>query len=206
MAESVSLIVAVVILFLVFRWVLGSNNNIPGENNGRGGINGVRRRTITPDMVESVKNMFPEVSTAAIQADLALTGSVELTCEKILANGGLPMPEQLLPRTGRTAGDNTTANEINSNTNNNDNSLRNRGQTGVNTGEGLSRSTNTSNSSADSVNLAEKYLSNVEESTIAEPVKEWSNDSEKRQELFLKRKQFMVLEARRKFLENQKKN
>jgi coupling of ubiquitin conjugation to ER degradation protein 1 len=49
--------------------------------------------------VEAVKAMFPHIHTAAIQADLALTGSVEATADKILRLGNLPMviiPDLLL--------------------------------------------------------------------------------------------------------------
>lgn len=38
-----------------------------------------------------VRAMFPDVPTAAIQADLQRTGSVETTVDNALRDGGLPL-------------------------------------------------------------------------------------------------------------------
>lgn len=38
-----------------------------------------------------VRAMFPDIPTAAIQADLARTGSVETTVDNALRDGGLPL-------------------------------------------------------------------------------------------------------------------
>src|SRR6185369_8060321 len=41
--------------------------------------------------VETVCAMFPNIPPAAIQFDLQKTGSVEVTCDNILRDGGLPL-------------------------------------------------------------------------------------------------------------------
>nr|CAG8602560.1 15415_t:CDS:2 [Entrophospora candida] len=51
-----------------------------------------RLRHVTPEMIETVHSMFPDIPTAAIKYDLQKTGSVEVTCENILRNNStLPM-------------------------------------------------------------------------------------------------------------------
>ncbi|KAJ9052800.1 hypothetical protein DSO57_1030631 [Entomophthora muscae] len=196
MSDSISLIVAVVILFLVFRWVLGSNaTSATSGTNSRGGATNHRRRNVTPDMVETVKNMFPDVPTAAIQADLAITGSVEITCNKILTNGSLPMPSHIMPRASLQSLDTAAPTSESSSTipTNND---------------GLTRRNVSSNAPPSQPNLLERYqVDPASSSTVSaeEPAKVWSQDADSRQQSLLERKKFAIQEARRKFLEKQSK-
>ncbi|CAO3685502.1 unnamed protein product [Rhizopus stolonifer] len=44
-----------------------------------------------------VRAMFPDIPTAAIQADLQRTGSVETTVDNALRDGGLPLPPSATP-------------------------------------------------------------------------------------------------------------
>lgn len=50
-----------------------------------------RRFSSHPIQIEMVRAMFPDVPTAAIQADLQRTGSVETTVDNALRDGGLPL-------------------------------------------------------------------------------------------------------------------
>ncbi|CAJ0835772.1 14953_t:CDS:2, partial [Entrophospora sp. SA101] len=58
-----------------------------------------RLRHVTPEMIETVHSMFPDIPTAAIKYDLQKTGSVEVTCENILKNNSsLPMLHEAIKR------------------------------------------------------------------------------------------------------------
>ncbi|KAG0347901.1 hypothetical protein BG004_006620 [Podila humilis] len=125
-------------------------------------------------MVETVRSMFPHVPTAAIHYDLQKTGSVEQTCDNILRDGSLPMPPAPRPATPPTA----TA----------------------------SSSSSSAGSSAANGNLVQRFKLQdaVEKNYVPEePTKVWGDSAEKRQEVFKSRKEFMVLQARKRMLEKE---
>ncbi|KAK9449041.1 uncharacterized protein V1518DRAFT_427480 [Limtongia smithiae] len=57
-----------------------------------------RRRPVTDDMVDVILAIAPQLSVAQIRHDLEQTGNVEITIERILAEGTLPMPPGVAPR------------------------------------------------------------------------------------------------------------
>ncbi|KXN68753.1 hypothetical protein CONCODRAFT_72019 [Conidiobolus coronatus NRRL 28638] len=187
MIDAVKILITVVGLFLVFRWVLGPNANSGSNGSGnRDNNRSNRRRQVTPDMVEAVKAMFPHIHTAAIQADLALTGSVEATADKILRLGNLPMPAHLVPREA-------TANANNNNTEPRLNQQRTQQQ---------NNEANNNSGAPTQTNLAQKF--NVDEKEeINEPERQWSAESTERQDALFKRKQFMIQQARQRMLSKQ---
>ncbi|KAJ3070866.1 hypothetical protein HK102_006568, partial [Quaeritorhiza haematococci] len=101
MADPITLVISVVILYLFFKYVLGTGQqqaNPAARNNaafttGRGTTSAAPARPlyrVSPDKVDTVLAMFPHFPRATIEADLARTGSVELTCENILSGALVP--------------------------------------------------------------------------------------------------------------------
>ncbi|KAF9027065.1 hypothetical protein BGZ52_004872 [Haplosporangium bisporale] len=125
-------------------------------------------------MVETVRSMFPHVPTAAIHYDLQKTGSVEQTCDNILRDGSLPMPPAPRPPTPPTTAS--------------------------------SSSSSAAGSSVTNGNLVQRFkLQEAAEKNYVpeEPSKVWGDSAEKRQEVFKSRKEFMVLQARKRMLEKE---
>jgi len=153
-------------------------------------------------MVEAVRNMFPDISTAAIQADLAITGSVEVTCNKIISQGGLPIPQNILPPEAAQSGGTATSTGTNVT-----GSATTPGS--LEASRGHASSSNTSEPAPNSLlqrfKLDTSTTNATEPPVSPEPEKVWKQDSSARQETLFQRKQFMVLEARRKLLEKQKR-
>ncbi|CAG8504475.1 17633_t:CDS:2, partial [Acaulospora colombiana] len=145
MNDSISILVAILVIFCVFRWLLGSTpQQTPVNNRGNITTNDIPRarpRPVTPEMVETVCAMFPNIPPAAVQYDLQKTGSVEVTCDNILQNGGLPLLQEAVNK-------------------------------------GL---------------------------VPQDPPKIWETTPEKRQELLQQKKDAMVLQARVRYLEQQRK-
>ncbi|CAG8770481.1 1741_t:CDS:2, partial [Acaulospora morrowiae] len=153
---------------------------------------GNRRNITTNDMprarprpddllqVETVCAMFPNIPQASIQYDLQKTGSVEVTCDNILQNGGsLPPPPV------------ATSFAIPS------------------TSQASSSSTSTSvNSSLTQQSLIDRYKLQeaVNKGLVpSDPPKKWETTPERRQELLQQKKDAMVLQARERYLEQQRK-
>ncbi|ORX59560.1 hypothetical protein DM01DRAFT_1333024 [Hesseltinella vesiculosa] len=124
-------------------------------------------------MVETVRAMFPDIPTAAIQADLQRTGSVETTVDNALRDGGLPMPVS------------TTPSQTNS------------------PSPSPSNASTSSRKSAQHDNLLQRYKISPDQDGTVEPPKVWEADPQKRQDALQKRKAFMVMQARQKLLEKQ---
>ncbi|KAJ8654811.1 hypothetical protein O0I10_009532 [Lichtheimia ornata] len=178
MNDSVSILVAVVLILVALRWMLGGSQQLPEQQgNARRGSPRRPQHRATPQMIEMVRNVFPNIPTAAIVADLQRTGNVERTIDNALRDGGLPLPPPPTPPPT---------------TNNNSN-------------EASSSSSNAQSSSHFS-NLVQRYhLEKADGSQeLAEPEKVWGTTADKRQEVLRKRKEFMVLQARRKMMEKQK--
>ncbi|KAK9760344.1 hypothetical protein K7432_015736 [Basidiobolus ranarum] len=177
MNDGVSILVAIFIILLVFRWLLGgSPSNQDGQRRTGTGLS-TGRRYVSPEMISTVHSMFPNVPLAAIQADLARTGSVEITCDNILRDGGLPLPVEATPQPSPNV-------QPNSNT-------------------GTSSSTN----KATAANLIHRFNINPEneESSSVAPPKVWEATADRRQDNLQRRKEHMILQARKRFLEQQQK-
>ncbi|CAO3571986.1 unnamed protein product [Mortierella alpina] len=221
MTDFVSITIAIVIIFMVYRWLSasgeGSQPNRQGQNRGRMTPR-TQARLVNPDGtqlweltstvffylgwtthslspkdkqmfllptelrqrkgtgVETVRAMFPHIPTAAIHYDLQKTGSVEQTCDNILRDGTLPMPPAPRPPTPPAPSTSSTS--------------------------GSSSATSQSVNG----NLVQRFqLQEAAERNVVpdEPSKVWADSAEKRQEVFKSRKEFMVLQARKRFLEQE---
>ncbi|KAF9428648.1 hypothetical protein BGZ94_001616 [Podila epigama] len=177
MTDFVSITIVVVIIFMVFRWLSASGDNQPRRQaQNRGRMTTRPTRLVNPEMVETVRSMFPHVPTAAIHYDLQKTGSVEQTCDNILRDGSLPMPPAPRPPTPLTTVASSSSSSV---------------ATGSNSING---------------NLVQRFkLQEAAEKNFVpeEPTKVWGDSAEKRQEVFKSRKEFMVLQARKRLLEKE---
>ncbi|KAG0001499.1 hypothetical protein BGZ79_004568 [Entomortierella chlamydospora] len=180
MTDFVSITIVIVIIFMVFRWLSASGDgpqpNHQGQNRGRI-PNRPPARLVNPEMVETVRVMFPHIPTAAIHYDLQKTGSVEQTCDNILRDGALPMPPAPRPPTPPAPSSSTSV---------------------AGSSSGVNQSVNS--------NLIQRFkLQEAAEKNLVpeEPSKVWGDSAEKRQEVFKSRKEYMVLQARKRFLEQE---
>ncbi|GAN09821.1 amfr protein [Mucor ambiguus] len=160
--------------------MLGGNNQNNQQQQGQRRTTTGTRRTqhrVTPQMIEMVRAMFPDIPTAAILADLQRTGSVETTVDNALRDGGLPLPSPVPSQQGSP-----NASAINN-----------------------SSTVSSSRKSPSHPNLVQRYKIDVQQDTDQEPPKVWEASPDKRQEILRKRKEFMVLQARKKLMEQQQK-
>ncbi|KAI8146144.1 hypothetical protein BJV82DRAFT_600671 [Fennellomyces sp. T-0311] len=172
MNDSVSILVAVFLILVALRWMLGGSQQLPGQQGGQRRAPSRRpQHRATPQMVEMVRAVFPNIPVAAIVADLQRTGSVETTIDNALRDGGLPLPPPTTPQNSPGTGN---ANGSSS--------------TGV-------------QKSSQYTDLMVRYKIKNEgddnSQEPAEPPKIWEASPDKRQETLRKRKEFMVLQARR---------
>ncbi|TCD63157.1 hypothetical protein EIP91_005885 [Steccherinum ochraceum] len=89
MGEVVNVIVAVAVIVFIVRWA--TSNNAPSQPSPSS-ILGFRPKNVTPEMVETIHNMFPDIPSDNIRYDLLRTGSVQITTNKLLERGFLPAP------------------------------------------------------------------------------------------------------------------
>ncbi|KAJ1943559.1 hypothetical protein GGF37_002590, partial [Kickxella alabastrina] len=172
----------------------------------QGGSARMQRRlhVVRQEHLQTIQAMFPDIPEAAIRADLARTGSPVVTSDNILRNGGtLPLPaatpaEQQAEALGGAA---TNANVFT------------RGQqAGVIAAAGSSSTISSTGGVV--LNAAQSPLVNrlqVSKDAGADPLapappKVWESDSDKRSDILRKRKEFMLMEARKKYLEKQKQS
>ncbi|KAI8338580.1 hypothetical protein BC941DRAFT_469685 [Chlamydoabsidia padenii] len=178
MNDGVSILVAVFLILIVLRWMLGGQPQNQQLRQRRTTTRRVHR--VTPQMIEMVRALFPDVPTAAIQADLQRTGSVETTVDNALRDGGLPLPAT------------PTASQP--------------GSPSLNNTSSTSSSSSRKPTNYDS--LLQRYKLDTEklaQEELVEPPKVWEQDAAKRQDTLKKRKEFMVLQARKKLMEQQQK-
>ena len=99
MGEVVNVLVAVAVVVLVVRWVTSDGNGAQSPSS----VLGFRPKNVTPEMIDTIHAMFPDIPTDNIRFDLLRTGNVEQTSNKILERGFLPAPPPayytLYPRT-----------------------------------------------------------------------------------------------------------
>ncbi|TDL20539.1 hypothetical protein BD410DRAFT_366329 [Rickenella mellea] len=96
MGEVVNVVVALAVIVFLFRWATSNlvrcaDNESPGDRSTRVAL-GFRPKDVTPDMVDTVANMFPDIPRDNIRYDLLRTGSVQTTSNKILERGFLDAP------------------------------------------------------------------------------------------------------------------
>jgi len=179
MNDTVSVLLATVILYVVFRWLMGTAPAYGGQNSRRQ-ARPTSRRVVTPEMIEKVQDMFPHINHAAIVTDLQRTGSVDITIENILRDGGLPMPPPVVVRALATTSSSPSSSSS----------------------SGASFAASSTPSLVQRYRLQEKV---TQDAPVEEPPKVWEVSADKRQENLTQRKEFMVLQARKKYLEQQQK-
>ncbi|KAI0828538.1 hypothetical protein BC628DRAFT_1316198 [Trametes gibbosa] len=91
MGEVVNVLVAVAVVVLVVRWATSGIKDSSGTPSASA-VLGFRPKNVTPEMVETVHGMFPDIPSDNVRYDLLRTGSVQLTSNKILERGFLPAP------------------------------------------------------------------------------------------------------------------
>ncbi|KAH9855492.1 hypothetical protein C2E23DRAFT_813554 [Lenzites betulinus] len=91
MGEVVNVLVAVAVVVLVVRWATSGSKDSSGTPSPSA-VLGFRPKSVTPEMVETVHGMFPDIPSDNVHYDLLRTGSVQLTSNKILERGFLPAP------------------------------------------------------------------------------------------------------------------
>jgi len=87
MADAINIIIGLIIFFFIFKLLFGRSDNGNDNRNNRG------RHYVNPEDVTTINSMFPQIPRSAIEADLARTGSVNTTCERILA-GEIVIPTE----------------------------------------------------------------------------------------------------------------
>ncbi|KAI0644046.1 hypothetical protein C8Q79DRAFT_974060 [Trametes meyenii] len=91
MGEVINVLVAVTVIVLVVRWATSGGKD-SSDTPSPSTVLGFRPKNVTPEMVETVHGMFPDIPSDNIRYDLLRTGNVELTSNKILERGFLPAP------------------------------------------------------------------------------------------------------------------
>ncbi|KAJ1719431.1 hypothetical protein LPJ53_005807 [Coemansia erecta] len=154
--------------------------------------------------------MFPDIPEAAIRADLARTGSPAITSDNILRNGGmLPLPAAVAPPAATTAANAAVAADSHAGTalanadNTNGRTQVQNANTEVGSSSALAAGV-TLNAAHSPLVSRLRVSSNVDDEVLPPaPPKVWESDSDKRSDILRKRKEFMLMEARKKYLERQ---
>ncbi|KAJ2020567.1 hypothetical protein H4S04_008479 [Coemansia sp. S16] len=157
---------------------------------------------VRQEHVATIQAMFPDIPEAAIRADLARTGSPAVTSDNVLRNGGtLPPPPatQAEQRAEAASGSTVVADGANR-------GLQNTAASGM-----LGAGAVGAASSGVSLNATQSPLATrlrvskaIDSAPLpAPPPKIWETDSEKRADILRKRKEFMLMEARKKYQERQ---
>ncbi|KZO90640.1 hypothetical protein CALVIDRAFT_389059 [Calocera viscosa TUFC12733] len=98
MEDLLYIIVAVIIIYVSYRWLFSSGNGAatssggPARDANTAATLGFRPRNVTPEMVQTVAAMFPDIPEDNIRYDLLRTGSTERTVNSVLEKGFLPAP------------------------------------------------------------------------------------------------------------------
>jgi len=173
-----SLLTLAVVSYFVLRWFFNRDESSSGGARPR-----ARGNAVDPAQVEQISQMFPQLSTRDIMWDLQRNGgSVAATTERILTGRGLETPPpSFQPQTAFPAGHAPTTH---------------------------SASTAAPTSKSDGQDLISRYNLNgkvsVESPDASQPstsTSSWSQNKDERQRLLQKRRDDMILAARRKMME-----
>ncbi|KAA1477946.1 hypothetical protein DENSPDRAFT_787332 [Dentipellis sp. KUC8613] len=91
MGEVVNAVVALAVIVFIFRWATSSK---PSPEAQAARALRFRPKKVTPEMVQTISNMFPDIPRENIHYDLLRTGSVEITSNRIIERGFLDAPPQ----------------------------------------------------------------------------------------------------------------
>ncbi|KAE8372416.1 hypothetical protein BDV26DRAFT_99761 [Aspergillus bertholletiae] len=168
-----SLLTLAVVSFFVIRWFLKRDGD-GGDGSGRSRARGA----VDPAQVEQIAQMFPQLSTRDIMWDLQRNGgNVAATTERILTGRGLEtpppsfQPQVAIPQASAPAAQGTAASTAS----------KLDGQ------DLISR-----------YNLSGKIATDGAETTQSSPASGWSQNKEERQRILQKRRDDMILAARKK--------
>ncbi|EKV19092.1 AMFR protein, putative [Penicillium digitatum] len=172
-----SLLTLAVVSYFVLRWFFHRDESSAGGSRGRG-----RGNVVDPAQVEQIAQMFPQLSTRDIMWDLQRNGgSVAATTERVLTGRGLEtpppsfQPQVSIPPTNIPPRQTATTASVPK----------------ADTQDLISR-----------YNLTEKAKSPAAESQPDIPSKSsWSQNKEERQRILQKRRDDMILAARRKMMQ-----
>ncbi|TFK37010.1 hypothetical protein BDQ12DRAFT_685669 [Crucibulum laeve] len=191
MGEVVNVLVAFAVIVFLFRWVT-SDSSTPGERSTADTL-GFRPKQVTPEMITTISNMFPDIPVDNIRYDLLRTGSVELTSNKVLERGFLEPP----PPAYYTIYPRQPPSTLNTN------------NTNAAGGNGAAASA----SKAKKDSLIARYHLEERASHLDAPISEeevggkavWEDSPEKREASLRERKAKMILAARQRMLAQQEK-
>ncbi|KAB8073809.1 hypothetical protein BDV29DRAFT_174787 [Aspergillus leporis] len=176
-----SLLTLAVVSFFVIRWFLKRDGEA-GEGSGR---SRARRNVVDPAQVEQISQMFPQLSTRDIMWDLQRNGgNVAATTERILTGRGLEtpppsfQPQAAIPQASTPATQNATTSAAS----------KSDGQ------DLISR-----------YNLGAKVASENAQATQLSAQSGWSQNKDERQRLLQKRRDDMILAARKRMEQKVKK-
>ncbi|KAG9002877.1 hypothetical protein FRB90_011293 [Tulasnella sp. 427] len=171
-------------IYVAYKWLSAPKAQRPPP----GPSLGFTPKRVTQDMVTQVQTMFPDQPYDNIHFDLLKSGSVELTCNKILEQGFLPPPPQVYFTLYPTQAPPTPAAP----------------------GPASLPSTPASSSkTAPKSSLIDRYGLNERVGTDSSPIPTpppagWETTAEKREASLKERKAAMVLAARKQLLEKEK--
>ncbi|KAJ5925219.1 AMFR protein [Penicillium verhagenii] len=175
-----SLLTLAVVSYFVLRWFFHRDEGTSGGRpRGRGNV-------VDPAQVEQIAQMFPQLSTRDIMWDLQRNGgSVAATTERILAGRGLETPPpSFQPQVVTPRGHGATP--------------------ALTTSTAATASKGNGQDLISRYNLSAKIASESEESQSPASASAWSQNKEERQRLLQKRRDEMILAARRKMMEKGK--
>ncbi|EFR00012.1 hypothetical protein MGYG_03019 [Nannizzia gypsea CBS 118893] len=187
-----SLLTFAVVSFFVFRWFFSSRSSSQDGGNAQGGRN--RTQTVDPVQLDHLAQMFPQLTRRELMWDLQRNGgSVAATTERILTGRGLETPPptfqpQIPAASTPTVETTSTATE----------------QTAKQVSTNLIARYNLQ-SKIDNESMGESGIGAISsDSTILRQESAWSRDKDERQRLMQKRRDEMILTARRKMLQKDK--
>ncbi|KAK9239849.1 hypothetical protein V1525DRAFT_396937 [Lipomyces kononenkoae] len=198
-STTTTFIACIVIGFLLIRWFVIPSASPPSSSNSAGaptsssqagtesGTTYRRRRPVTQAMIEVVQSIAPTLTVEQIRYDLERTGSVELTIDRILAEGGLPLPPNAQPEAPQPQPSPSSAAAKGPYS---DLIARYKLQTKLHNDIDLDQPDGTNPGST---------------STVAVKKAKWSQSKEERQEMLRQQRENMILRARRKLEEADKK-
>lgn len=165
-----------------------SNNSSNASNTGNARS---RRRPVTDSMVEVVQTIAPGLTRDQIVFDLSNTGSVELTINRYMELGNLPYP----PNSARGT-NSASSNEIHSQS---QSQASSRSATEATMESNSSPSPSSKSIPKKSINLLEKYNIKEEDLAVGDSTSSsWEADKSERSVSLHRRKQEMIVAARRR--------
>ncbi|KAJ1730899.1 hypothetical protein LPJ72_004230, partial [Coemansia sp. Benny D160-2] len=165
-----------------------------------------RMHIVRTEHVQTIQAMFPDIPEAAIRADLARTGSPAVTSDNILRNGGaLPMPPTTrAEQNASTAAAAASIAAAAASSGHANNAAANNGRRGSGMAGGATSSGIALNASHSPLVSRLRISKDTEASELPlAPPKVWETDPSKRADVLRKRKEFMLMEARKKYLDKQ---